>query len=42
MDVDVQDVRTELNASIIVSDNEPLPNVVIGSEPWHGQVPEVN
>ncbi|CAH1106518.1 unnamed protein product [Psylliodes chrysocephalus] len=40
MDVDVQDVRTELNASIIVSDNEPLPNVVIGSEPWHGQVPE--
>ncbi|CAG9856439.1 unnamed protein product [Phyllotreta striolata] len=36
MDVDVQDVRTDL----VVADSEPLPNVVIGSESWHGQVPE--
>lgn len=26
--------------TIVLEDTEPLPNIVIGSEPWHGQVPE--
>lgn len=27
--------------TIVLEDTEPLPNIVIGSESWHGQVPEV-
>uniref|UniRef100_A0A6P7GL72 Large proline-rich protein BAG6 n=1 Tax=Diabrotica virgifera virgifera TaxID=50390 RepID=A0A6P7GL72_DIAVI len=40
MEVDAQETRTENNPSAIIPDPEPLPNVVIGSEPWHNQVPE--
>ncbi|XP_072393525.1 uncharacterized protein [Diabrotica undecimpunctata] len=40
MEVDAQESRTENNPSVIIPDPEPLPNVVIGSEPWHNQVPE--
>lgn len=28
--------------TVMVEDPEPLPNVILGSEPWHGQVPEVS
>lgn len=27
--------------SVMLEDSEPLPNVILGSEQWHGQVPEV-
>ncbi|XP_056647813.1 large proline-rich protein bag6-B isoform X2 [Diorhabda sublineata] len=40
MDVDVQEIRTEINRQILTNDPEPLEDVVIGSESWHGQVPE--
>lgn len=28
--------------TVMLEDPEPLPNVILGSEPWHGQVPEVS
>lgn len=28
--------------AVMLEDPEPLPNVILGSEPWHGQVPEVS
>ncbi|CAH1179566.1 unnamed protein product [Phaedon cochleariae] len=37
MEVDDQVSEIELQAPV---SEEPLPNVVLGSEPWHGQVPE--
>ncbi|XP_018580281.1 large proline-rich protein bag6 isoform X2 [Anoplophora glabripennis] len=32
--------ENELGTTIVLEDTEPLPNIVIGSESWHGQVPE--
>ncbi|XP_074038258.1 large proline-rich protein bag6-A isoform X3 [Leptinotarsa decemlineata] len=43
MDFDVVEETAggELKSQTIVKeDTEPLPSVVLGSEPWHGQVPE--
>ncbi|KAJ8927917.1 hypothetical protein NQ314_019547, partial [Rhamnusium bicolor] len=43
MELDGQDIVTtnnELGTNIMLEDTEPLPNIVLGSEPWHGQVPE--
>lgn len=34
--------ENELGPTIVLEDTEPLPNIVIGSESWHGQVPEVS
>lgn len=36
--INVLDVPTP---AVMLDDPEPLPNVILGSEPWHGQVPEV-
>lgn len=29
-------------AAVMMEDTEPLPNVILGSDSWHGQVPEVS
>lgn len=38
---DPEAASSELGAAIMLEDTEPLPQV-IGSEPWHSQVPEVS
>ncbi|KAJ8919800.1 hypothetical protein NQ315_006329 [Exocentrus adspersus] len=40
LDEPVTVTSNELGPTSVVDDAEPLPNIVIGSEPWHGQVPE--
>ncbi|KAG5900468.1 hypothetical protein JTB14_010882 [Gonioctena quinquepunctata] len=41
MEFDTVESNGDLQSpTLVIEDTEPLPNVVLGSEPWHGQVPE--
>ncbi|XP_064215917.1 large proline-rich protein BAG6 isoform X2 [Tribolium castaneum] len=40
MELDEAEATVELPPLSLSDDSEPVPNIVLGSEPWHSQVPE--